>query len=501
MAPICPPLMKSKFRILTGSWPLAASLAGSLVLILTIGAAAAETPAKAKALERAVANGSFARWSAPKRHAAEQAVLQRLTEGSDKGEASELSRLLHLAEHRAELVPSQEHPLVLTNPVQRLRYFVNHAIETAQAAKNPQFVAPASKNFPGAVPASVPREPAARVTIVPRTGQQGLWEEDESFFRPHPTGYYAAPGEVVTVTVPSAWVGKAKVLIGLHRDAPAESGDFDAAGLHRDGFDLTKQGDLTAVETKISSPYGGPVFICLPNCDPPEKSFAVTLGGVVRAPRFKSGVTTLAEWRQTLRHLPVPWAELESDSLLISLPSARIRQLDDPKAVLDFWDEVLAADAELACLSPHRKVIEHMVVDNEVVVGYMFCSADRVTVPNDESCATMLNVAKLRQEGSWGHFHELGHRHQFAGIDFEGTEEATVNLFTLYDYYKVLHLDPYAARHEDDWGRPAVAAKIKAYLAKPSFKAWQEDPFLALSFFVPILDEFGWPPILRLYQD
>lgn len=480
----------------------AAGFAGLLALgaALALSAAADETPATAKILQRALSNGSFARWSAPKRHAAEQAVMQRITDDPDAGEAGRLASQLKLAEHQAELVPSQQHPLVLTDPLQRLRYHVNHAIEMARAAEDPKYAAPASKNFPGAVAATVLRDPAAKVTIVPRTGRQGLWDEDETYFRLHSTGYYAPPGEEITVTVPAAWVGKAQVMIGVHRDGPAGSGDFDESGLHRDGFDLTTQTDITEVETRVSSPYGGPVFLCLPNIDQPEQPFTVTVGGAVRAPRFKAGVTSVDEWRKTLRYLPVPWAEIESDSLLISLPSARIRNLDDPKAVTDFWDEVLAADAELACIPKHRKVVEHMVVDIDIVSGYMVSTTDRVTVPDDDSCAMMLDVAKLRKEGSWGHFHELGHRHQFDALDFKGTEEVTVNLYTLYVYQKVLHLDPYAARHEDDWSQKAVAKNIKAYLAKPSFKTWQDDPFLALSFYMPILDEFGWKAILELHR-
>ena len=463
-------------------------------------ALAEDSAASVRTFQKSVANGSFARWPAEKRHAAEQAAVDRIVADPESKATKDLVSILKPGEHSQELVPSREHPLILTDPKQRLRYLVNHALETAKAAADPKFVAPASKYFPGAIDSALPREKALKVAITPRTGQQGLWGEDEDFFRPHSTGCYAAPGEVISITIPQAWVGHAQAMIGIHRDAPAMSGYFDESGLHRDGFDLTKECDLDEAVTEMSSPYGGPVFLCLPNKNRAAAPFEITLGGVLRAPRFKSGVTSPEDWRQTLRKLPVPWAELESDSILISLPSARIRELDDPQVVLGFWDEVLAADAELACIPARRKVIELVMVDADIAAGYMYTSTDRVVVPDDDSCALMLDVAKLRKVGSWGHFHEIGHRHQFDAIDFAGTEEVTVNLFTLYVYQKVLHLDRHA-RHASAEEEAADAKMVTDYLAKPSFKKWQDEPFIGLAFFYPIIDEFGWDPILRLYQD
>ncbi len=490
-----------RFPIRSPRLPCTLLAAACTCLLSAHSLAADEEAASGKALHRALVSGAYGKWTAVKRHATEQALLERVAGDYESSEVEDLSLLLKLDAHRGELIPSMERPLVLTDPLQRLRYFLNHGIESAKAAEDPSFVAPAAKHFPGAVDASVPREKELKVRIVPRTGRQGLWEEDEAYLRPHPTGCYAAPGEIVSLVVPQALVGKAQVMIGLHRDDLVMSGDFDESGLKREGFDLTTTKDIEEANTRISSPYGGPVFVCIANKDQAEPPFEITLSGVVKAPRFKSGETSLEEWKTSIRARKVPWAELESDSLLISLPSSRISHLDDPKAVLDFWDAVLAADAELACVPAKRKVIEHVVIDREVSAGYMYCVTDRVVVPDDDSCALMLDVEKLRKEGSWGHFHELGHRHQFADIDFAGTEEVTVNLFTLYVYRKLLNQDHYTCRREDDWSRETVMANIRKYLRKPSFKVWQDDPFLALSFFVPVLDEFGWEPIQKMHAE
>jgi hypothetical protein len=45
------------------------------------------------------------------------------------------------------------------------------------------------------------------------------------------------------------------------------------------------------------------------------------------------------------------------------------------------------------------------------------------------------------------------------------------------------------------------AARIKAYLAKPDFAAWQADPFLALAMYAQLRMEFGWEPFRKVFAD
>nr|WP_279592482.1 M60 family metallopeptidase [Hymenobacter defluvii] len=77
-----------------------------------------------------------------------------------------------------------------------------------------------------------------------------------------------------------------------------------------------------------------------------------------------------------------------------------------------------------------RRHPERVVVDQVVASGsYMFTDAKKIVVPDDTyGCEQMLDVNYLQQQGSLGHFHELGHRHQFHGIDFSGLREVSVNL-------------------------------------------------------------------------
>jgi hypothetical protein len=216
----------------------------------------------------------------------------------------------------------------------------------------------------------------------------------------------------------------------------------------------------------------------------------------VEAPYFKLGETTEEEWVSRIRNNPAPWAELATDKIVLTVPSYRIRNLTNPVKLMQFWDEVMDADADLAVISQKRAHNERIIVDRDVAYGYMFTVPGKIVVPDDESCEWMLNTDFMRKNGSWGTFHELGHRHQFFQLDFDGTTEVTVNLFTTYVYDKVLKKGLY--NHDNIPDRTAAIAKIKKYLNdSPSYAKWQEDPFLALSMYIQIVDKFGWEPILK----
>ena len=113
----------------------------------------------------------------------------------------------------------------------------------------------------------------------------------------------------------------------------------------------------------------------------------------------------------------------------------------------------------------------------------------------------MLDEKQMRREGSWGHFHELGHRHQFWYLDFGGTGEVTVNLFTLYVFDKLLHKGLY--NHPPNIiDKQTVIRQIKEYVAdNPSFEKWKSDPFLALRMYIELIENFGWGPIEQVYKN
>jgi hypothetical protein len=111
----------------------------------------------------------------------------------------------------------------------------------------------------------------------------------------------------------------------------------------------------------------------------------------------------------------------------------------------------------------------------------------------------MLNQNYMWKNGTWGHFHELGHRHQFDGIDFRGLGEVSVNLFTMYTFDRLLKKGLY--NHPDIPDRKTVINKVKTYMSDPNKgTSFTTDPFMALSMYIELIEGFGWALIENVYQ-
>jgi hypothetical protein len=394
------------------------------------------------------------------------------------------------------IIPTPEKPVKMGQNYSA--YFMQHLLQENQLREHPDptYVAPAAATFPGAVPAT-----AARLTtelVVPvQVGFTGNVEPSPGSRRAHSTGLYVPAGKKALIYLTANDSSrKIQAQIGVHDDELTNKPRFT-----REAFDLTRRFDLTRERTEIYSPYGGLLLLNIPDTTA-LKQLRIKVQGVVQAPRFQLGKTSLAAWQKTIRQYPAPWAELVSDNISLTVPSASIRTLDDPTKVLAFWDAVLATDAKLAALPTPRRHPERIIVDQEVAYGQMFTTADKIVVPNDEyGCQHMLDANYLWKNGSWGHFHELGHRHQFHNIDFEGLGEVTVNLYTMYVFDKLLHRGLYANNHERLRSKQHVTEVVTHYLANsPSFEKWKDDPFLALAMYVQLIDAFGWEPIEQVYR-
>lgn len=335
---------------------------------------------------------------------------------------------------------------------------------------------PSAATFPGPVPADAKRE-TATVMVNPKIPG---W---------HSTGLYAAPGEVVTVRVPASSANAGwKIRIGAHSDTL----------WHLDSWkrfpDVSRSYAVKAVETQVASAFGGLLFVETPKAaDGAEVK--VEFAGAVRAPHYVHGKTTLAEWKQ-LRAAPAPWGELETKKIVLSLPSSVLRDLEDPVALMQVWDETLDLVADLAAIPKDRPRAERIVCDEQISAGYMHSGYPIMTwldMPR-----RLVSEAHMRK-GDWGIGHELGHNHQVGDWTFEGTGEVTCNLFTMYVIDRIGGTKPANGRV----GLPVVAEKFAKYTAggKPDFAKWQADPFLALAMYVQLQHAFGWDAYKKVFAE
>ena len=236
------------------------------------------------------------------------------------------------------------------------------------------------------------------------------------------TGLYAAPGEVVHVTVPYSV---------LHADLLVRIGSHTGHVLRREHWmrmptGISRTFPLEQRTTPAAGAYGGMIYIEVSEGEVPGK-FEVTVEGALEAPWFLLGETGDREWVERARDLPAPYAELACGRLIFSLPSKLIRKLDQPTELMSYWETVVRAQDELAGVRRHYALRGNV----DVQVGFGAAYAGYPIQAPIRWGAAAVDLQKLREHGSWGWFHELGHMHQSPFWTFDGTSEVTVNIFSM----------------------------------------------------------------------
>jgi hypothetical protein len=256
-----------------------------------------------------------------------------------------------LARFQAGALATAAMPMALTDTPWRLA--IVRATERARHAEPEEVRAhPAAAEFPGAVPSGAPRI-AATVRVETSGGRWGWFG----------TGLFAAPGEVITVKVPAAAVRRGLgIQIGAHTDTLYELPVWSRMP------DVTVWRPIRSAEVRAASAFGGAIYLDVPPTSG-AGDFEVTISGAVAAPRFVLGKTDLVEWRSTIRTLPAPWAEIESDKIALSVPSRFVRELDDPEALMRTWDEMSDLVRNLAGLPKEPRRAERLVPDVQIEDG------------------------------------------------------------------------------------------------------------------------------------
>lgn len=305
----------------------------------------------------------------------------------------------------------------------------------------------------------------------------------------HTTGLYAAPGEVVTIDVPDALVG-ATIQIGAWRDPHEHAYRVRLRhGLRRFA--------ITSPTTVVASAIGGPIYIDVPENSAwrSKGSHAVKIQNALRAPHFKLGVTDLDAWKNEIRNLEAPWAEMETNNLIFTVPSDAIRTLDRPDLAMQHWDKVHEAMQSLEPRTANHWADRpyRYVADVSVSWGYMYCPSDGPIVIPASAAADMFildNFDAVGENKLWGHYHEMGHSHQNPLWTDGSTGEVTVNIFTVYALHMV---NGYAIDDEATRCTPKYAMEIFRR-QRDEKRRWEEagGPFESLQFYALLWQAFGF---------
>lgn len=405
-----------------------------------------------------------------------------------------LAGLLALNQKLGPIIPTSEKPLIpgadpLVDAVVNLETSLNLSLPAGK-----MYAIPAATDYPGEVPdkaAKIDRSLTIDGTWKGWLSGRGAaaWAAKEM----RPTGLYAAPGEVITVTAPAKIVGQGfEVVIGAY------NGGLE----NRDKWEryprLQRAVEINAAVTQISSGLGGLVTIRVPR-DAAFGPLAFQLSGGVAAPVYVAGKTDLAKWRSEIRRYPAPWAELVSDRIILALPSRFIRDLDNPDEVMQAWNEIIGKSAEL-CGGVDRNLYraERIVFERQTSAGYMHSSYP-VAAPQDGSVVQAVDARSLRTEGNWGFFHEYGHNHQHDLWALPGTGETTCNLWSVYLF------EEWVGKPSEE-GHDAIRPldrrqRMNAYFdgGRDFEKDWSM--WVALESYLQVQETFGWDPFKAVFAE
>jgi len=228
------------------------------------------------------------------------------------------------------------------------------------------------------------------------------------------TGFYAAPGELVELTVPDG-VYDLSLQIGAWTDYV---GHIENAQRDPIIFSRTK---LVPGKNYMRNLYGGHIYI-LPS-SPRNIPVQLTFKNVVESPDFVLGVTDPEEWKQKLAKSCVPYFELRSKYMIFTIRRdyAIKYPVNDPVTLMTEWDEGIKEDfygwtgleenpsdpVDRSPQLPYR-----VVLDVNISAGYGHSGFPIMAINDIYWQTTVTNVEALRNSAVWGLYHEIGHNFQ-----------------------------------------------------------------------------------------
>ncbi|KAM9801305.1 TRPM8 channel-associated factor homolog [Neosynchiropus ocellatus] len=294
------------------------------------------------------------------------------------------------------------------------------------------------------------------------------------------TGLYLSPCMETSIVVPEQIINKDwTILIGCQTDTLKKD-------LLRRPHSVCERFTVTAQTMTVSNMYGGLIYLLAPPRTQVGR-MEITVEAAVQAPYYKFGVTTAADWSK-LRSAPAPWAELEFENIIFTVPSEAVRELQKPDELAAHWNAIMQAVADLAAISPKFPRKERFVTEIQISHGLMHAGYPIMSL--HPTAARLLSIDHMMAEGLWGPIHELGHNQQRDCWEFKpNTTEATCNLWSVYVHEEVLKIPRAQAYRDLTPERRKINTENYVKRGKR-----QEDWcfFVALETYLQLQEKFGW---------
>ncbi|XP_058047683.1 TRPM8 channel-associated factor homolog [Ahaetulla prasina] len=341
--------------------------------------------------------------------------------------------------------------------------------------------------FQALVPSLMPNDPNSYPIAPPQNIQVNGSNKGNEAWRS--TGMYAPPATTVTLLFPSSTLNaKLQVQIGCHTDNLVDLKKWKRPPM------VTRQFPVQTEKMEVSGLWGGLLYIIVP-----ENSslgyFSVTIEGATQAPYFKHGETSIQDWQDTICHYPAPWAELETENIILTLPSDAVRSHEGIAFLLQTWDQMMRAITHLAAIPPIFPRPERIVADVQIAAGWMH--AGYPIMSDVGALSEIIDVQDFYAKGTWGPIHELGHNQQKSGWNFSPhTDEATCNLWSVYINETVLSISREIAHPELQ--PHARKERIENYIRNGA-NLDDFEVFTALEPYLQLQEAFGWDPYIRIF--
>ncbi|MEQ2281071.1 hypothetical protein AMECASPLE_026623, partial [Ameca splendens] len=188
-----------------------------------------------------------------------------------------------------------------------------------------------------------------RIKITAQTGENEEWIS---------TGLYLSPGMKKEMILPPKLVNRRwTIQIGCQSD------ELYLEELWRAPH-VIKRFLITSERMQVWNMWGGLIYLLAPR-DVKVEEEEVVVQEAVTAPFYKSGVTKAADW-SSLRQAPAPWAEMEFDNIILTVPSHIIRELQSPLEVEKLWNGIMKGVADLAVIPQKFIRKERIVADVQI---------------------------------------------------------------------------------------------------------------------------------------
>lgn len=271
--------------------------------------------------------------------------------------------------------------------------------------------------FPGDIVDEAPRLDDVIVEInATYNHDPGVEANQHEFGARRPTGYYLAPGELATMSVPQSLVDAgAFVYVGAHIV------DLSSKLANINRFPrISKEYPITSQTITIGNPFGGGVYFRIP--DGTDAGWVeIELDNVIKAPYFSyrtDHITSVAEWTADMENGYVPFCDFESDNFMFTLPVADESLVINPDTIMGTWDHMWEASHFWAGRPSAPARAEYIVCDSRLQFGALGAGYPMSLIINNWTHWSPLRI--LNDDDSFNedyladmhmdiYLHELGH--------------------------------------------------------------------------------------------